>query len=151
MLKDCVRVAESDPVMSRVLGFPSDNGSSKRSPRSAIPKQGREEAKVIAEELKRLSSEDIECRLADKRKYNISMLKQIGGVLGLNIPSKVTRLSIIEKITKKTANLRGYHYLRNGHDGSGGEFGSKTEEKSGESRRKQDKIEGASSPAGNAV
>ena len=137
MIKDYVRVAESDPVMSRVLGFSSDNGSSKRSPRNSLTKQGREEAKVIAEELKRHSSGDVERRLADKRKYNIPMLKQIGGELGLSIPSKSTRLSIIEKITKKTANLRGYNYLRNGRDESIDEYVSEAEEESAKKRQKQ--------------
>ena len=72
----------------------------------------------MAEELKTLSPGDIERRLEDKRKYTIPMLKQIGGELGLNFPSKSTRLSIIEKISKKTANLRGYNYLRYGRDES---------------------------------
>lgn len=137
MIKDCVRVAESDPVMSRTLGFSSGNGSSKRSPYNSLTKQGREEAKVIAEELKRLSPGDVERRLADKRKYNIPMLKQIGEELGLSIPSKSTRLSIIEKITKKTANLRGYNHLRNGRDESIGEYGSEAEEESAQKRQKQ--------------
>ena len=72
----------------------------------------------MAEVLKDLSPEDIECRLADKRKYDVPMLKQIGKELGLSIPSKSSRLSIIEKIVKKTANLRGYRHLRHGHSGS---------------------------------
>ncbi len=151
VLKDCMRVAESDPVMSKMLGFASDNGLSKKSPRNVITKQGREDATVIAEEFKKLSSEDLERRLADKRKYNVPMLKQIGRALGLNIPSASTRLSIIEKITKKTANLRGYHYLRNRRDGDLVEFGSEQEEQSGENRRTQDDIEGVSSRAGDAV
>ena len=136
-IKDCVRVAESDPVMSRALGVSSDNGSSKRSPHNSLTKQSREEARVIAEKLKKLLPGDVERRLADKRKYNIPMLKQIGGELGLSIPSKSTRLSIIEKITKKTANLRGYNYLRNGRHESIGEYGSEAEEKSAQKRQKQ--------------
>ncbi len=143
MIKDCVRVAESDPVMSRALGFSSDNGSSKRSPHTFHTQQDREEAKVIAEELKRLSPEDIERRLADKRKYNIPMLKQIGGELGLNIPSKSTRLSIIEKITKKTSNLRGYDYLRNGHHENIGESSFEIEEEFGKKKREREEIAGS--------
>lgn len=117
-IKDCVRVAESDPVLSRVLGLSSDNRALRKSPRSIHTEQGLKEAKAIAEELKGLSPRDVERKLADKRKYNIPMLRQIGGELGINIPSKSTRLSMIEKIAKKTANLRGYDYLRHGRDES---------------------------------
>ena len=116
MIKDYVRVAESDPMLSRVLGL-SENGTSRRSPKP-LTEQGRKEAGSIAEILKELSPEDVERRLSDKRKYNVPMLKQIGKELGLSIPSKSSRRSIIEKIVKKTANLRGYNHLRHGHSGS---------------------------------
>ena len=71
----------------------------------------------MAAELRTLSPGDVERKLTDKQ-YNVSILKEIGRELGLNLPSRATRLSIIEKITKKTANLRGYSYLRHGNDGS---------------------------------
>ena len=117
-IRDYVHVAESDPIMSRVLGLSSESRILRKSSQNSLTAQDREEAKAMAEELKALSPEDIDHRLADKRKYTISMLRQIGGELGLNFPSKSTRLSIIEKISKKTANLRGYSYLRHGHDES---------------------------------
>ena len=117
-IKDCVRVAESDPIISRALGLLSENRTLRKSPRNSLTAQEREEARATAEELKTLSPENIERRLSDKKKYTISMLKQIGGELGLHFPSKSTRLSMIEKICKKTANLRGYNYLRHGHDES---------------------------------
>ena len=126
-IKDYVRVAESDPVMSRVLGLSMDERILRKSPRNSLTEQDRKEALAMAEELKILSSEDIKRKFADKRKYNISMLKQIGGELGLNFPSKSTRLSIIEKIIKKTVNLRGYNYLRHGHDESVGGYVSEAQ------------------------
>ncbi len=116
LIKDYVRMAESDPVLSRVLGL-SGNGTSRRALKP-LAEQSRKEAGSIAEVLKELSPEDIERRLSDKRKYNVSMLKQIGKELGLSIPSKSSRLSIMEKIVKKTANLRGYNHLRHGHSES---------------------------------
>ena len=115
-IKDCVRVAESDPVLSSVLGLSSRNKGLKKTARNAYSAQSHEEASIIAEELKGLSTSDIELTLADRRKYNLSMLRQIGEALGLNLPSRSTRLSIIEKIAKKTSNLRGYEYLRRGSD-----------------------------------
>ena len=126
-IKDYVRVAESDPVMSRVLGLSMDERTLRKSPRNSLTEQDRKEASAVAEELKGLSPGDIKCKLADKRKYNISMLKQVGGELGLNFPSKSTRLSIIEKIIKKTVNLRGYNYLRHGREESIGGYVSETE------------------------
>lgn len=117
-IRDYVRVAESDPIMSRVLGLSSESRTLRKSSHNSLTAQDREEAKTMAEELKTLSPQDIDRRLADKKKYTVPMLKRIGGELGLNFPSKSTRLSIIEKISKKTANLRGYSYLRHGYDES---------------------------------
>lgn len=130
-LKDYVRIAESDPVMSRVLGLTMDNRTLRKPSRNYLTDQDRKEAIAVAEELKDLSPTDIMHKFEDKRKYNITMLKQIGKELGLNVPSKSTRLSIIEKITKKTANLRGYNYLRYGHDQSVGGYVSEPEKKPG--------------------
>lgn len=113
-IRDCVRVAESDPLLSNVLGLSSDSKATRQSRRNADTAQVREQAIAIAEELKCLPPNDVERELADRQKYNVSMLKQIGGELGLQLPSRSTRLSIIEKIVKKTANLRGYNYLRQG-------------------------------------
>ena len=39
-------------------------------------------------------------------------MRAIAAELGLRIPSKATRLSIVEKIAKTLANRRGYEYLR---------------------------------------
>ena len=116
-IRDCVRVAESDPLLSNVLGLSSDSKATRRSQRNAYTAQGRQQVKAIAEELKGLPPQDVERKLADKQEYNVSILRQIAGELGIHLPSRSTRLSIIEKIVKKTANLRGYNYLRHGSDG----------------------------------
>ena len=115
-IKDYVRVAESDPVMSRVLGFRLDKGMSRRPSQNSLTEQDRIEAKAIAQELKRLSHEKVEDKLADTKKYTVAMLRQIAGELGLKIPSKSTRSSIIETIIKEMENLRGYNLLRHGGD-----------------------------------
>lgn len=86
MVRDYVRVAESDPLMSRVLGF-SESAMPRKSP-IPLTEQSRREAESIAEALKELSPEDVERRLADTKKYNVPMLKQIGKEQGLRIPSK---------------------------------------------------------------
>lgn len=115
-LKDYVRVAESDPVMSRVLGLSSEKGWQTKPSQNLLTEHDRREAKAITEELKGLSHEEVERKLAEGKKYKIAMLRQIGGELGLKFPSKSTRLSMVEKIAKKIDNLRGYDSLRRGHD-----------------------------------
>lgn len=114
-IKDYVRVAESDPVMSRLLGLSTDNGSLRKTARRSLTAENRKEAKHVAEMLKGLSPEEVERMFADKKKYTVLMLRQIAKELRLKLPSRSTRLSIVEKIVKKTANIRGYRYLRHGH------------------------------------
>ena len=115
-LRDYVRVAASDPVMSRVLGFTSDKETLKRSSGNSPAVHDRREGIAVAKELKGLSYEEVERKLANGKKYRITMLRHIGEELGLILPSKSTRASIVEKITKKVDNLRGYDYLRRGGD-----------------------------------
>ena len=115
-IKDFVRVAEADPTMCRVLGLserPRPNGRPRRQARA----DGPDSAKAL-DELQRLSSDEVEQALSDRASYNVQTLRAIATQLGLKIPSKATRLSIVEKITKVLANRRGYQYLREGtHDG----------------------------------
>ena len=111
-VKDVVRIAEADPVMCRVLGLSDQrrpNGGPRRRPTGA---GGREAAKKTLDELRRLPSHDVERVLADRTTYKAQTLRAIAAELGLRIPSKATRLSIVEKITKSLANRRGYEYLR---------------------------------------
>ncbi len=115
-LNDYVRVAESDPVMSRVLGLSLDRDGPKRPSQNLPTEHDRREAKALTEELKDLSHEEVERKLTEGKKYKIAMLRQIGGELGLKFPSKSTRPSMVEKIAKKIDNLRGYDSLRHGHD-----------------------------------
>ena len=68
-IRDYVHVAESDPIMSRVLGLSSESRTLRKSSHHSLTAQDREEAKAMAEELKTLSPQDIDHRLADKRKY----------------------------------------------------------------------------------
>ena len=109
-VKDFVRVAEADPTMCRVLGLadrPRPNGR----PRRQVNSGGPNAAKAL-NELQQLSSDELEQTLSDRTTYNVQTLRAIATQLGLRIPSKMTRLSIVEKITKTLANRWGYQYLR---------------------------------------
>ena len=114
-VKDFVRVAEADPTMCRVLGLserPRPNGMPRRQARA-----GNLDAGKALDELRKLSSDEVERTLSDRASYNVQTLRAIAAQLGLRIQSKATRLSIVEKITKTLANRRGYQYLREGAHG----------------------------------
>ena len=113
-IKDQLRIAESDPMLSLVIGILPDNRTVRRSKHKSMTKQDHEEARTTAEEIKEMVLGDIEPKLMDKKKYNVAMLRQIGNELGLRFPSKSTRLSMIDGIVKKITNLQGYRYLRHG-------------------------------------
>ena len=115
-IRDQLRIAESDPMLSRVIGILPDNGVQRRSRHKPMTKQDHEEARTTAEDMKGMALGDVEHKLKDKKKYNNAMLRQIGNELGLRFPSKSTRLSMIDGIIKKISNLQGYRYLRHGDD-----------------------------------
>lgn len=113
-VRDCVRIAEADPAMSRILGLESELKGPKKSVKRIAKNENREIAKSIAGELQDMPPEDVEQMLADKRKFNVSMLRQIASELEIRIASKSTRLAMIEKISKTLSNRWGYDYLSNG-------------------------------------
>lgn len=112
-VRDCVRIAEADPAMSRILGLESELKGPKKSVKRIAKNENREIAKSIAGELQDMPPEDVEQMLADKRKFNVSMLRQIASELEIRIASKSTRLAMIEKISKTLSNRWGYDYLSN--------------------------------------
>jgi len=107
-----VKVADSDPFLSRSLGLSSQTpgGQPKR---QSLTDAERSKAKQIAAQIKELSPQELHKKLEDKNAYKVILLKQIANELGAKVDSKATRESIIEKISKKTSNIRGYDYLRN--------------------------------------
>ena len=113
-VRDSIRIAEADPTMSRILGLSSGFKRPRKSTKNSTAKQNLAAAKSIAVELRCMPPGDIEQVLADKRKYNAAILRQIGDELGISLSSRSTRPVMIEKITKTLANRWGYDYLSNG-------------------------------------
>lgn len=111
-VKDFVRIAEADPVLCRVLGLSEQARPNGRPGRKPASSAGREAAKKTLDELRQLPPHDVEHALADRATYNVPALRAIAAELGLRIPSKATRLSIVEKIAKALVNHWGYEYLR---------------------------------------
>ena len=60
-----------------------------------------------------MSGDEVQDRLLDKT-YSVALLRQIGGELGIRIPSRASRSSVIDTIAGKLANRRGYNILRHG-------------------------------------
>lgn len=110
-LRDYVRVAESDPVMSRVLGL-IDGGQARRTPRRTSLRTA-DEINGLVDKLRVMSPESVRAELGDKRTYNVVTLRAIGNSIGIPMPTKSTRTSMIEKLVNAIGNRSGYEYLRN--------------------------------------
>ena len=113
-IRDYIRIAEADPVMSRILGLSSGSHERKKSVKGITTERDREAARSAAKELESMPPEEVDRALMDKDKYSVSMLRQVGGELGLRLPSKSTRLAMIDKISRALANRWGYEYLSHG-------------------------------------
>ncbi len=108
-----VKLADSDPFLSRSLGLSSAKigGQSKR---RAITDSERCKAKEIAEQIRGLSPQELDKKFSDKSIYKIIFLKQIASEMGIRVDSRATRASIIRMMSKKLSNIQGYEYLRSG-------------------------------------
>lgn len=112
-VKDFVRIAEADPTMCRVLGLSERNQTNGR-PRQQPRVAGDFDAAKVLDGLQKMPSQEIERTLTDRKTYTVAALRAIASQLGLRIPSRATRLSVAEKISKALSNRRGYQYLREG-------------------------------------
>lgn len=110
-LRDYVRVAESDPVMSRVLGL-VEAGRPTRTPRRTNVRTA-DEVKELLDKLRSMSPENVRTELSDKRTYNVPTLRTIANSIGVRMPSKSTRTSMVERLVTVIGNRSGYEYLRN--------------------------------------
>lgn len=111
-LRQLITAVDSDPLLSRVLGF-STKGPQVRRPARVLDDDARVRARKIARGLENLSGDRVRHRLVDKS-YSVALLRQIGSELGIRIPSRASRSSIVDTIAGKLANRRGYEILRHG-------------------------------------
>ena len=111
-LRGLMKAVDSDPVLSGVLGL-STNGRRVGRRARALGDDARDRAREVAKELETLSGDQVQHRLLDKS-YSVALLRQIGGELGIRIPSKASRSSVIDTIASKLSNRRGYEILRHG-------------------------------------
>ena len=113
-LRELMKEVDADPVLSRVLGF-SANGRRVERRASALGEDARKRAREVARELETLPGDQVQYKLLDKS-YSVALLRQIGGELGIRIPSRASRSTAIETIAVKLANRRGYAILRHGEN-----------------------------------
>lgn len=111
-LREVMKAADADPVLSRVLGF-STNGRRVGGRAGVLSDDARTRARKVARELETLSGDQVQYRLLDKS-HSVALLREIGGQLGIRIPAKANRSSVIDTIAGKLANRRGYDILRHG-------------------------------------
>lgn len=111
-LRDLIRIAEADPGLSDVLHQSPNKGKTRLSKPKPSPEYQRKKAKVIANQLKPLSPEEVYKKFENKKAFPVATLRQVAGELGVRVPSKSTRAYLVERISKKVSNLRGYNYLR---------------------------------------
>ncbi len=111
-LRQLMKAVDADPVLSRVLGF-STNGRGIRRQPGVLGDDARIRAREVAKELESLSEEQVQHRLLSES-YSVALLRQIGGELGIRIPSRASRSSVIDTIAGRLANRRGYDILRHG-------------------------------------
>ena len=111
-LRELLRAVDADPLLSRVLGM-SPNGPRIRRGTRVLGEDARIRAREAARELQNLPGDQVQYRLLD-RSYTVALLRQIGDELGIRIPAKANRLSVIDIIAGKLANRRGYDILRHG-------------------------------------
>ena len=111
-LRGLMKAVDADPALSRVLGF-SANGRRVGHRAAALGEDARIRAQEIAKELETLSGDQVQHRLLDKS-CSVALLRQVGGELGIRIPSKASRSSVVDTIAGKLANRRGYDILRHG-------------------------------------
>ena len=111
-LRQLMTAVDTDPVLSRVLGF-STNGRQVRRPARMLGDDAKARARAIAKELGTLSGDQVQHKLVDKS-YSVALLRQVGSELGIRVPSKASRSSVIDTIAGKLANRRGYEILRHG-------------------------------------
>lgn len=111
-LRGLMKAVDADPTLSRVLGF-SANGRRVGHRAAALGEDVRIRAQEIAKELETLSGDQVQRRLLDKS-CSVALLRQVGGELGIRIPSRASRSSVIDTIAGKLANRRGYDILRHG-------------------------------------
>lgn len=110
-----IKVADSDPFLSRTLGL-SVQKSSRTSKRQSLSEEEQATVKQLVQNIREISPNELEKKLEDKKIYKLIVLKKIANELSIKVDSKMTRASIIEKISKKISNIRGYDYLRNRED-----------------------------------
>lgn len=110
-LGNFISLAEQNDSLSKALG--STKHSKLMFNKSLSHQRG--DLRIITEELKNLSVDELTERLDNNKTFSVPILKQIAAEYGIRLSSRDSRNMIIQRISKKLSNLRGYELLRKGN------------------------------------
>jgi len=113
-IKNFLESAKDKPLIAAAFGLPYK--------RTALTREAKEEmspvmAEKIFNELKMLSTEEIQQRLLDYKKISMEELHALATYLGIKHPQRMRRQDLVDKVVKiGFANIRGYETLRTARD-----------------------------------
>jgi len=103
--------SKGDPILANALGLRYDRDS-RRFP-SSLPPQSSKSAEAWLDELKSLTTDEIQARLNDYKRVTMNDLRGIARQLGLKYEERMKRQDLVDRIVKVGfANVRGYDLLR---------------------------------------
>lgn len=105
-----LQISKKNPVLSLAIGLTCEK---KISTKSQQEKMNPQSVQFLLEELKNLSTEEIQKKLIDYKSVTMSELRALASLLGLKCEQRIKRQDLVDKIVKiGFANIRGYNILR---------------------------------------
>ena len=110
IIRDFLQSAKENPPLAAALGLYFEKPMTSRKPRRQISQA---EGEKIFNELRQLTTEQIQQRLLDYRGASMGELRGLAAYLGIKEAEKISRQTLVDKIVKiGFANVRGYEILR---------------------------------------
>lgn len=110
VIRDFLFSAKENPPLAAALGLYFEKPTSSKKPKRQISLA---EGEKIFNELRQLTTEQIQQRLLDYRGMSMDELRALATYLGIKEAEKISRQSLVDKIVKiGFANVRGYELLR---------------------------------------
>jgi hypothetical protein len=110
VIRDFLQSAEENPSLAAALGLHFEKPMASRKPRRQISQA---EGEKLFNELKQLTTEQIQRRLLDFKGTSMGELRGLATYLGIKEADKISRQTLVDKIVKiGFANVRGYEILR---------------------------------------
>jgi hypothetical protein len=105
-----IEQARSSPLVAATLGIPNST-QPRRSPPPVIEP---DRARSLLDEIKRLPSEEIRRRLENPTQTPSNVLRGIAREMGISVSGRAPRSTLVQLISTRIENARGYESLRRG-------------------------------------